>query len=338
MSNLVTIPYYQGALSVDDLSNLLAVKMFLPFTNDLLDKSESHQTVTNVGNTILSDKGANFNGSQRLDTTFKFSIGKTYTVEFIYNGDTTTVGTFIGGGATSGLVIGKENGNLAITGAGGNLVSIESISAYSNKETSYQLIIKIVSSTSLTVDMYVNGSLIIANKSITLSTGLVETTAISIGALNTGGTWYRYLNGVLGGVKIIERALSPSQFTLLRPMQMPYPTFNVGEKDYVFISGVWNPKFTVTGNTFIINDQGQLNKDGQATINSIINKTIYVEFIATFAVYANGSIDEVAMYFPARVNSSVSCLSKKITSGNVTVKSDMNINSTNLVITKIWIE
>lgn len=247
MSNLITIPYYLGALNIEDLANLLSVKLFMKFTTDLLDNSLNNQTVTNIGNISLNSNGIILNGtSQRLETTCRFKIGYTYTIEFIYNGDTTSIGTFIGTSGTDGIVIGKENGNMCITTSGQNLISIGSISEYSNKETSYQIVLKIINSTSIIVDMYVNGNLIVSQKTINFVTNFIENINIVIGALNIAGYWYRYLNGIIGGVKITEKALDCLQFSLRRPMFIPYPSFKVEvtEREYILKSGVLNPKFT----------------------------------------------------------------------------------------------
>lgn len=274
MSNLVTIPYYQGALSVDDLSNLLAVKMFLPFTNDLLDKSESHHTVTNVGNVELGNNGAMFNGSNYLKTSFNFQIMNDYTFELIILVPNTvdTYSAIMGGNNANGSIqCGFNTGWTLSFGTQG--VSGGGVGASLEKYKGQYIHVAITYTSNKKIKVFVNGELYISGD----VSSIINCTELVIGRVMYTEL-YKYV-GIIGGFKITQKTLELSQFSLLRPMTIPYPTFKVGNKEYIYKAGILNPKYTtsITGSVIMNASSIRVNAAGKITFNGVVKGNVFAK-------------------------------------------------------------
>ncbi|MEF9967060.1 MAG: LamG-like jellyroll fold domain-containing protein [Longicatena sp.] len=301
MSNLVTIPYYQGALSVDDLSNLLAVKIFLPFTNDLLDKSPNPQVVTNTGGVTIGPDGALFGAGKQLSV--PFTSDGDYCVEVILkitkNNNYQNVIVFGTQGTPHLLIHPNDAIALQAYGSGDLTINCGEYTNYFGKETHLCVVRK-----NNYFYIYINGLLVGSGTGI-----ITNGTSIQLSGYIDSGKSYA-LNGSCGGVKVTKKALEPSQFSLLRPMNILYPTFKVGNKEYIFKAGILNPKFTtsIVGSVVMNSSSIRVNGAGKITFGGTVKGNVFarIRLVGTTqgSVYLQSIKDAVVSTFIALTSNS----------------------------------
>lgn len=276
--------------NIDDLVNLLSVKMYLPFTTDLLDKSLSTTTVTNNGNVVLGSEGAVFNGTQNsfLQTSYYFVNGKKVTIEVLLKCSSFVTKQFIMRPNGDGQVLmWVESNYLRISNVStGTPIFQFVVTPYINK----MFHIAVVNDTTTqTAKFYIDGVLIDSKPFPFTSMPY----GYLIGAVNPQAGNFP-LSGIIGGLKFTEQLLEPYQFSLLRPMELKYPSFVVGEKEYIYKGGVFNPKYQPTVNNFT-NVGGKLINGSQLSIPyAIANKKCFVEGTILSAI---GSYKQIYLYY-----------------------------------------
>lgn len=235
-----------GNISINDVSDLVNVKLFMPFTTDLKDNSLDPKTVTNTGGVALGNDGAIFGIGKQLS--MPFASDGDFTVEVILkinkNNDYQNIIVF-GAQGTQHLLIHPDN-HLSFQSYGSGNIAFDcgNYTNYFGKETHLCVVRK-----SNYFYVYINGVLMGSGTGTIVNGSSIQLS----GYLDASKSYY--LNGTCGGFKATKKALEPYQFSLTRPMKLKYPNFIIGEREYVFKAGLWNPKYTPTLNNFT-------NKDG----------------------------------------------------------------------------
>lgn len=264
-----------GNLNINDVSNLVNVKLLLPFVSDLKDNSLDPKVITNFGGVGLNNDGAVFGTGKQLS--MPFTSDGDYTIEIILkiarNGDYQNI-IVLGSQGTPHLLIHPDNHiSFQSYGAGNITFDCGYFTPYFGKETHICVVRK-----NNYFYVYVNGVLTGSGTGT-----IVNGTSLQLSGYIDASKSY-CLNGICGGFKATKKALDPQQFSLLRPMKLKYPSFTMGVREYVYKAGLWNPNFTPTVNNFT-NSDGVLKNGNLLSIPySVTGKTIYFKVKYTNSV------------------------------------------------------
>lgn len=282
--------------NIDDILSVVNTRLFLPFTDNLLDNSIYSNTVTNTGGVALGNDGAILGIGKQLS--MPFASDGDYTIELILNiSNNNDYQSILVMGVGSPQFMIQKNTSVMTAGlyggGSGGILNIDcgSYTEYFGKPTHIAFIRK-----NNVHSVYINGIL----KGTGSGTFNNNTMIYLSGYPDTNKSYG--LNGTCGGFKATKKALEPSQFSMTRPMELNYTT-KVGYKDYIFKGGIFKEGYSLSkisgnANFSIINNKikisgtygsgisyFQLNGDfTNKTIHILLNLNIFEDYSRIFLI------------------------------------------------------
>lgn len=328
------LPTKKGSANVEEIS---AVKLCLPFTSDLNDKSVFGVPVTNTGITLGSEGAVYAGTDNNLRTNISLS-NVAFTIEVIIKAGVPANTQYIINGGVDGsfaitLAVDKK---IVIAKSNQTIIRSIEFTDYIGKSTHIAIV-----NDGVNVKIYFNKEL---KETIPSNTWTTFLSILEFGRA-TGGYKYNFVNS---GIKYTNKALEPSQFSMTRPFKPVLPNFKVGEKTYIYDNGLWNPDYPYTKNNNVVegSDSIQVNQNGLLSISnlSINNSLIFFKFTAY-------GVSDIVIFDGVNYSSATKethILSTKSIAYNVENYGGININNSimsigasgsgNFRVCEIWIE